>query len=223
MVFNPFYQTKAWKQLRKRKIRQNPYCEICEHSQIIVRGEEVDHINPISKGGEELNIDNLQTLCKRCHSQKTYRENKGHLFDKTYDTKINLVCGPPLSGKTKYIKDHMVSGDLVLDIDELTSAISNSDLYIRTDAIHAVALSACTLILDSCLGKVPRVWITSSAPTLGERQQALGQHRATNTIVLKASKNVCLARLLDDDRRKPKDAWKAMIVRWFSEQDLYET
>jgi 5-methylcytosine-specific restriction protein A len=34
----------------------------------------IDHIKPISEGGEPLDIDNLQTLCKECHAIKTGRE-----------------------------------------------------------------------------------------------------------------------------------------------------
>lgn len=40
-------------------------------------GEEelsVDHIIPISMGGEVCNIDNMQLLCFRCHERKTRRE-----------------------------------------------------------------------------------------------------------------------------------------------------
>lgn len=36
---------------------------------------EVDHINPISKGGHPFDERNLQTLCEGCHAEKTAREN----------------------------------------------------------------------------------------------------------------------------------------------------
>lgn len=36
---------------------------------------EVDHIQPISKGGHPFDERNLQTLCEDCHKEKTAREN----------------------------------------------------------------------------------------------------------------------------------------------------
>ena len=34
----------------------------------------VDHIKPINKGGSKLDIDNLQSLCNRCHALKSAKE-----------------------------------------------------------------------------------------------------------------------------------------------------
>ncbi len=36
---------------------------------------EVDHVVPLHKGGDLYGSENLQTLCRRCHLQKTSREN----------------------------------------------------------------------------------------------------------------------------------------------------
>jgi hypothetical protein len=35
---------------------------------------EVDHIIPLSRGGAELDEDNIQSLCAGCHRAKTMRE-----------------------------------------------------------------------------------------------------------------------------------------------------
>jgi 5-methylcytosine-specific restriction endonuclease McrA len=35
----------------------------------------VDHIIPIEAGGAKLDPDNLQTVCKRCHTHKTFNED----------------------------------------------------------------------------------------------------------------------------------------------------
>ena len=37
---------------------------------------EVDHVKPVTDGGEELDLVNLQTLCVRCHIEKTREENR---------------------------------------------------------------------------------------------------------------------------------------------------
>lgn len=38
---------------------------------------EVDHIIPISKGGQSIGFDNLQTICVQCHKAKTKVDNSG--------------------------------------------------------------------------------------------------------------------------------------------------
>lgn len=44
---------------------------------VIRPATEVDHIIPRSKGGTDI-WENLQALCKSCHSKKTRRENSGN-------------------------------------------------------------------------------------------------------------------------------------------------
>ena len=35
---------------------------------------EVDHVQPLEAGGAPWSLDNLQSLCRRCHLRKTERE-----------------------------------------------------------------------------------------------------------------------------------------------------
>lgn len=69
-----FYQSSAWRRLRAEKIARNPLCEECHKMGIIEQGTVVDHIVPINQGGAPLSLDNLQTLCDRCHNRKSGRE-----------------------------------------------------------------------------------------------------------------------------------------------------
>lgn len=59
-----------WKRLRKRYIREHPFCVKCKPPNVI--GNEVDHIIPIAVR-PELRLDeaNLQTLCFVHHRIKT--------------------------------------------------------------------------------------------------------------------------------------------------------
>jgi len=45
----------------------------------VVVAREVDHIQPVSDGGAPFDQDNLQPLCKSCHSRKTNADNGGQL------------------------------------------------------------------------------------------------------------------------------------------------
>lgn len=63
--------TGLWKRLRLFvKTRDNYRCTKCGKSGIL----EVDHKTPVKYGGAKYDVSNLQTLCKRCHLDKTRSE-----------------------------------------------------------------------------------------------------------------------------------------------------
>lgn len=70
------YHTTRWKKLRALKVKLNPLCEHCLKYGIAKPVEEVDHIVSILDGGEIWDIDNLQSLCRRHHANKTRHEEK---------------------------------------------------------------------------------------------------------------------------------------------------
>ncbi|MBZ7939675.1 MULTISPECIES: HNH endonuclease [Campylobacter] len=67
-----FYNSSEWRKLRTIFINKNPFCFNCGKLAKIV-----DHIIPIKQGGNRLNQDNLQSLCIKCHNEKTKKELKG--------------------------------------------------------------------------------------------------------------------------------------------------
>lgn len=69
-----FYQSAAWKSLRKLKLNRNPICEECQKQGRPIKATMVDHITPIKQGGAPLDIENLQSLCYSCHSRKSIKE-----------------------------------------------------------------------------------------------------------------------------------------------------
>ena len=59
----------AHKRLRQVILSRDPWCKLCD----IAPSNEMDHIVPLSRGGTN-DDDNLQGVCKRCHSKKTMKE-----------------------------------------------------------------------------------------------------------------------------------------------------
>jgi 5-methylcytosine-specific restriction protein A len=79
-----FYSSSAWLKLRNYKRLLNPICESCENLGLIIPFNTIDHIKPISEGGEPLDLNNLQTLCRQCHAIKTGKETakRKHMNDR---------------------------------------------------------------------------------------------------------------------------------------------
>tara|TARA_R100000655_G_scaffold91646_1_gene132471 strand:- start:61 stop:393 length:333 start_codon:yes stop_codon:yes gene_type:complete len=79
-----FYNSKRWRALRNYFIQKNPICKICQSKGIIKSAQCVDHIKPITIGGSQVDINNLQSLCNSCHAKKSSREGA----EKRNNTKI---------------------------------------------------------------------------------------------------------------------------------------
>ena len=65
-----------WQALRADYLRHHPLCVSCEAKGRVTAAREVDHIKPLAAGGSNA-ADNLQALCKPCHSRKTARTTHG--------------------------------------------------------------------------------------------------------------------------------------------------
>ena len=65
---------KVWEMVRAVALKRDGHmCVQCAANGQYREAKEVDHIVPKSQGGSD-DLDNLQSLCKKCHDKKTYRE-----------------------------------------------------------------------------------------------------------------------------------------------------
>jgi 5-methylcytosine-specific restriction protein A len=72
---NRFYNSYEWLSIRRAVLNLHPYCVECLKENIKTVATEVDHIIPLRDAPERcLDFNNLQALCKKHHSQKTYNE-----------------------------------------------------------------------------------------------------------------------------------------------------
>ena len=60
----------GWQRIRLAVLNQEPLCRVCQGI-----ATEVDHILPRADGGG-YEIENLQGICKPCHSKKTVQDVK---------------------------------------------------------------------------------------------------------------------------------------------------
>lgn len=77
MAPNP--SSRRWRDLRARKLKANPVCELqlpgCEGAAC-----EVDHIQQLKDGGERFEWANLRSACEACHKQR-HGKRKRYGFD----------------------------------------------------------------------------------------------------------------------------------------------
>ena len=61
---------RAWARTRLRVLNEEGWkCRLCGNY-----ANEVDHKQPVWKGGSEYERDNLQAICRGCHIEKTRKE-----------------------------------------------------------------------------------------------------------------------------------------------------
>lgn len=73
---DPFYGTARWQRFRNWYKRRNPLCEHCLKQGRVTPTYCVDHIIEIKDGGELLNENNAQSLCRKCDAVKTAAEKR---------------------------------------------------------------------------------------------------------------------------------------------------
>jgi hypothetical protein len=104
MPRDPFYNTKAWKWLRRVKLTADPLCELCGKP-----ATDVDHKASINAGGDRHDMANLQSLCHECHSRKTlYLERMGK--DRVPVRGCDPRTGLPLDPEHPWNRDTSVQG-----------------------------------------------------------------------------------------------------------------
>jgi 5-methylcytosine-specific restriction protein A len=70
---------RKWRRLRAAFLQRNPLCASCTAENHITVAMEVHHKEPIALRPDlRLSWDNLQSLCKTCHSRETTRAMGWH-------------------------------------------------------------------------------------------------------------------------------------------------
>lgn len=67
---HPSGNDRRWQQVRDTQLREHPYCQWpgCHR---LADPNGVDHITPLAEGGARYDPNNLQSLCKEHHKDKT--------------------------------------------------------------------------------------------------------------------------------------------------------
>lgn len=207
----------AWRRLREVKLASNPLCRMCADREMVTPATDVDHIIPKRWGGEDA-LENLQSLCHRCHTQKTNRENKPWLWQGTTMAKVVVVAGPPGAGKTYYVKQHKGDNDLIVDLDALLAALTFKDWYTRTQPQLHMGLAVREFLLLRLLrpSDIDTAWVITSAADPDERAAIAQQCGAREIVVILAERDECMHHLRNDGRRNDQlQHWYAIVNTWW--------
>jgi 5-methylcytosine-specific restriction protein A len=70
---NGVYKRKRWEIARRAVLARDPICRVCDKA----LSTEVDHVTPLTEGGDPYRLEGLQGICSPCHWRKTGAENAG--------------------------------------------------------------------------------------------------------------------------------------------------
>lgn len=217
-----FYTSDAWQRFRDRYIAERAVrdggwkCDMC--------GEEIDSAEDITLHHETeltpdnvndvmvaLNPDNIRQVHRECH-------NKHHKHAGTRQRAVHIVYGPPLAGKTSFVRERAWEGDLIVDMDSLYQAVSGLKRYQKPNSLLANVKAIRSTLIDNIktrYGRWDNAWIIGGYPEKYHREK-LAQDLGAELIYIETTKEECLARLKADvDRHKRYDEWSGYIEQWF--------
>lgn len=204
----------AWRKLREEILRRDDYlCVSCSKSGRHVPATDVDHIiNKASGGGDE--ASNLQSLCRKCHKQKTQIEATGlSFFMPRWMPEIpsaTLVFGPPGSGKSRWAKENALEGVEIVDLDYIIAENSGKPFYVMTEKDRQAGIAIRNKILLRCASnRIPCI-IVLTGNKKAHREWWISKICPKDVVVMQASAAECAKRILNDERR-PREAMHSMI------------
>lgn len=210
-----------WDKARAKYIKRHPDCENCGEPG--PEGMIIDHIVEVRDGGKH-SQDNLRTLCRTCHGIRhanertmfTRHRQKG--FGKS-QIPVVIVAGPPGAGKTTWVKERLIWGDLVLDVDALFVALTGGlPMYDKPTSLLPFVMEC----RDAAIGRLARpsearrCWIITGKADLSELERLRDELGASELVILETSPLECVRRIGGDPRRKDRwELWQDLVQKWF--------
>lgn len=218
-----FYQSGEWVRL-VQSIRLNRVnsdgdiiCEYC--GELIVRAYDCigHHVIELTDANVNdymvsLNPDNIQLVHHKCHNRIHKKLRYGEDVRQIY-----LVYGSPMSGKTTWVNDVLVPGDLVVDMDNIWQCISGLDRYIKPGTLNACAFGVRDTLLDMVkyrTGRWRNAYIIGGYPLISERER-LCKMLGAREVFIDTNKDECVARLMRCEDGRDTEQWLTFINDWW--------
>lgn len=213
---NEFYRCKEWIDLiRNIRLERGNMCEFCGNP-ILSTYDSIGHhkIELNSRNYKNINIslnhDNIMLVHHRCH-------NRIHNKLGNKSRNVYIVYGSPLSGKSTYVRDNILEGDLIVDIDDIWQCISGCDKYIKPEQLKANVFAVRNLLIDNIkfrVGNWSNAYIVGGYPLVSERERLANQLGA-RLIYIDTPKDVCISRLESNPQSRNITEWRKYIDDWW--------
>ena len=216
-----FYRSAEWKKLmdniKLERVNEEGQiiCEYC--GKPIVKSYDIIGHHKIELDEENvmdanisLNPKNIMLVDHKCHN--LIHNKLGYAHRQVY-----LVYGSPLSGKSSYVEQNMLSGDLIIDIDNIWQCVSGQPRYEKPARLKSIVFKIRDELLNSVkyrMGKWNNCYIVGGYPLQSERERLIRELGARE-IFIDTDKNECLRRLEMADDGRDKDEWAKYIDEWF--------
>lgn len=217
-----FYKSKEWEAFRQVIIAERtrpdgfiydeetgkpilrPY-DLILHHKIFLTEENVNDATVA------FNPENIEVVSHRTHNRLHDRLGMAR-------REVFLVYGPPLAGKTTWVKESKSDGDLVLDLDNIWESITGLPRYVKPPKLRAVAFRLRDDLLDIIkhrFGKWSKAYIIGGYPNTAERERLL-QELGAVPIFIEASEAECMQRLENIADGRNANEWRDYIADWFA-------
>ncbi len=229
-----------WSKLRLLVLKRDKgLCQHCIRDGQVVKAKEVDHIVPKYQGGPD-DLGNLQSLCVPCHRTKTAFEgadartsvkvifhNHPAWFRRSV-VPLTVVCGPPGSGKSAYVRKRARRGERIICFDQIATRLfgrrgqQRAHSVLTRDQLGAVLRVRNQLLADlmveSAAHQWPRAWLIVSEP-LAEHRQWWADVVGADVVVMLTKEAECTRRIKVDaaggDARSPNIG--KVLTGWFAQ------
>lgn len=207
-----FYRSDNWtnllKVLRNERLSPEGYnvCEYC--GKPIVRAYDCIGHHKVELTEENytdalisLNPVNIALVHHKCHNKIHDKLGYSH-------RQVFIVHGSPLSGKTSYVNEVKVDGDLIIDLDNIWQCVSGCERYVKPARLKSVVFGVRDNLLEAVRyrrGKWLNAYIIGSYPYEYDRNR-LADTLGARQIHIDTSKGECLNRLSQCEDRD--------IVEW---------
>lgn len=212
-----FYTGREWRTFRKALIMERgAKCERCHKDFTLEPYKLIAHhkeeltpsniVNPLIS----LNPKLIEIVCLDCHNEEHQRFEYSNIHE------IYLVYGPPCSGKSTFVNDMKRRGDLIINIDNIWTAISGCELYDKPDNIRTNVFQVHKLLIDQVrmrIGKWNNVFIEGGYPFKMQREEIVKRLKATEVPCI-LTKEECFANA-EISRIGHVKEWTSYINKWF--------
>ena len=220
-TLNNFYQSREWRALLAtlKMERVNEQGEIiCAHcGEPITRkydciGHHKVALNErsVNDAAVALNPDNVVLVHHVCHNR--IHNKLGHIARQVY-----LVWGSPLSGKSTYVDEVAVWGDLIVDVDSIWQCVSGRERYEKPARLKPVVFGIRDTLLDMVrhrCGSWRNAYVVGGYPLVNERERLM-RSLGAREVYVESSQAECIARLKACRDGRDAGEWRRYIDDWW--------